>query len=387
MARHGDDVGETTATIISNDMTDRQRFWWRVVALLLLGLLLYLIWKIIEPLWQPVLWAVLLGALLVPLNERVVAKLGGRRAAGSTLTTILTVLLFVIPVSIMAAAVAVQATHLVQRIDALLPAAGGVASFDLTSLPVMKKPLEWLDQNAHVSLEQVHTWILSGSKKLLQKLATSGGTVVMGAVGTVVNFVLMVFVLFFVLRDGPGMSRRLMSVLPIDPERRDKAIRYLADVTRAVFLGIGVTALVQGALLGIAFWITGLPSPLVFGVLAALLALVPMVGTALIWIPAAIYLATLGEYWQAIFMAAWGAILVSSVDNFLRPLLISGRVAVPTLAVFLGVMGGLSAFGFIGLFLGPIVLGIVVALMRFEDDELSATAGPSGPVDDSGRSN
>lgn len=379
MAGHGDDVGENTATLISNDMTDRQRFWWRVIALLLLALLLYLIWKIIEPLWQPVLWAVLLGALLVPLNERVVTKLGGRRAAGSTLTTVLTVLLFMIPVSIMAAAVAVQAAHLVQRIDALLPAAGGVASFDLTSLPFLQKPLDWLDQHAHVSLEQVHTWILNGTKKMLQKLATSGGSVVMGAVGTVVNFVLMVFVLFFVLRDGPAMSRRLMSLPPVDPARRDKAIGYLADVTRAVFLGIGVTALVQGVLLGIAFWITGLPSPLVFGVLSALLALVPMVGTALIWLPAAIYLATVGEYWQAIFMAAWGAIVVSSVDNFLRPMLISGRVDVPTLAVFLGVMGGLSAFGFIGLFLGPIVLGIVVALFRFEDDEISAASAAASP--------
>lgn len=386
MAGHGDDVGENTATLISNDMTDRQRFWWRVIALLLLALLLYLIWKIIEPLWQPVLWAVLLGALLVPLNERVVAKLGGRRAAGSTLTTVLTLLLFMIPVSIIAAAVAVQAAHLVQRIDALMPTAGGVASFDLTSLPFLQKPLEWLDQNAHVSLEQVHTWILNGTKKMLQKLAASGGSVVMGAVGTVVNFVLMVFVLFFVLRDGPAMSRRVMSLLPVDPTRRDKAIGYLADVTRAVFLGIGVTALVQGALLGIAFWITGLPSPLVFGVLAALLALVPMVGTALIWLPAAIYLATVGEYWQAIFMGAWGAILVSSVDNFLRPLLISGRVDVPTLAVFLGVMGGLSAFGFIGLFLGPIVLGIVVALLRYEDDEHSSAGKSSGHADTSGRS-
>jgi predicted PurR-regulated permease PerM len=250
----------------------------------------------------------------------------------------------------------------------------------------MQKPLAWLGQHAHVSIDQVQAWILNGAKKLLQKLAASGGSVVMGAVGTVVNFLLMVFVLFFVLRDGPAVSQRVMALLPISQERRDRAVAYLADVTRAVFLGIGVTALVQGALVGVAFWITGLPSPLVFGVLAALLALVPMVGTALIWVPAAIYLATVGEYWQAIFMALWGALLVSAVDNFLRPLLISGRADVPTLAVFLGVMGGLSAFGFIGLFLGPILLGIVIALFRFEDAEISGAAAAASPPGNNGRS-
>jgi predicted PurR-regulated permease PerM len=112
----------------------------------------------------------------------------------------------------------------------------------------------------------------------------------------------------------------------------------------------------------------------VFGVLAALFALVPLVGTTLVWGPAAIYLATLGDYWQAIFMAAWGTLVVGMVDNFLRPMLISGRADVPTLAVFLGVMGGLSAFGFIGLFVGPIVLSLVVAWFRFESAELSARA-------------
>ena len=142
-------------------------------------------------------------------------------------------------------------------------------------------------------------------------------------------------------------------MLPVEPRLRQKLWRHLIDVTRAVFMGIGLTALVQGVLLGIGFAIAGLPSPLVFGVLGALFALVPVVGTAVIWVPAVIWLLIQGETGYAIFMAAWGVIVVGSVDNFLRPILISGRVEVPTLAVFIGVMGGLSAFGFIGLFLGP----------------------------------
>jgi predicted PurR-regulated permease PerM len=217
---------------------------------------------------------------------------------------------------------------------------------------------------------------------MLETMASSGGSVMLGAIGTIVSFALMLFVLFFVLRDGPAFGQQLVRMLPVEPRLRQKLWRHLIDVTRAVFMGIGLTALVQGVLLGIGFAIARLPSPLVFGVLGALFALVPVVGTAVIWVPAVIWLAIQGETGYAIFMAAWGIVVVGSVDNFLRPILISGRVEVPTLAVFIGVMGGLSAFGFIGLFVGPIVLGLVVALFRFTADEL---AGQPDAVNDDAR--
>jgi predicted PurR-regulated permease PerM len=185
----------------------------------------------------------------------------------------------------------------------------------------------------------------------------------------------MLFVLFFVLRDGPATAQQVVQMLPIEDRRRTRLWQHLADVTRAVFLGIGLTALVQGILVGIGFWIAGLPSPLVFGVVAVLVALIPMVGSALVWVPGALFLAARGEYGYAIFLAAWGAVVVGMVDNFLRPMLISGRADVPTLAVFVGVMGGLAAFGFIGLFVGPIVLGLLVALFRYESEKLSAAQG------------
>jgi predicted PurR-regulated permease PerM len=110
----------------------------------------------------------------------------------------------------------------------------------------------------------------------------------------------------------------------------------------------------------------------VFGVTGVIAALIPLVGAALVWVPGALYLAFEGDYGHAIFLAAWGAVVISMVDNFLRPMLISGRSEVPTLAVFVGVMGGLAAFGFVGLFIGPIVLGLLVALFRYESEVLAA---------------
>jgi predicted PurR-regulated permease PerM len=160
-------------------------------------------------------------------------------------------------------------------------------------------------------------------------------------------------------------------MLPIETHLRGKLWRHLIDVTRAVFMGIGLTALVQGTLLGIGFAIAGLPSPLLFGVLGALFALVPIVGTTIVWVPATLWLLTQDQLPYAVFMLAWGVVVVGAVDNVLRPILISGRTEVPTLAVFIGVMGGLSAFGFIGLFLGPIILGLLVALFRFTAEELA----------------
>jgi predicted PurR-regulated permease PerM len=185
------------------------------------------------------------------------------------------------------------------------------------------------------------------------------------------SFLLMLFVLFFMLRDGPRIAQAFVRMLPIETHLRGKLWRHLIDVTRAVFMGIGLTALVQGTLLGIGFAIAGLPSPLVFGVLGVLFALVPMVGTTIVWVPAALWLLSQDQPYYAIFMVAWGVVVVGAVDNVLRPILISGRSEVPTLAVFIGVMGGLSAFGFIGLFLGPIVLGLLVALFRFMSEALA----------------
>jgi len=366
MSRMQDDVGESTITLKDGTGPGERRLYVRLGGLLLLAVLCYLVWRIVTPLWQPLLWALLLGALLAPWNLRLTQRLGGRTQLASSITTALTVLLFILPVLAAGAAVATQAAQLLRRLERRVPEISKGTEIDLSSLPWLDSSLAWLDANTSVSLAQLQGWFTEGLQRLLQVLMKSGGSVVMSALGTAVSFVVMLFVLFFVLRDGPALARQVVRMLPIEQRRRTLLWQHLSDVTRAVFLGIGLTALAQGALLGVGFWIAGLPSPLVFGVLGVILALIPMVGPALLWVPAALLLAIQGHHGYAIFLAVWGAVVVSLVDNLLRPLLISGRAEVPTLAVFVGVMGGLAAFGFIGLFVGPIVLGLLVALFRFE---------------------
>jgi predicted PurR-regulated permease PerM len=358
-----------TSIAAVTDPAREKLFVTRVGLVILILAMLYLLWRIVAPVWQPLVWAMLIGGLLAPVNARLATRLGGRPRLASGLTTVAVVVLLLMPIVAIGGAVAAQAAQLLKRFEG---SSRQLADLDLSNVPVLARPLQWFTDTTGVTLGQIEGWLLSGTRRLLETLASSGGSVMLGAIGTIVSFALMLFVLFFVLRDGPVFAQRLVAMLPIEPGLRQKLWRHLGDVTRAVFMGIGLTALAQGLLLGIGFAIARLPSPLVFGVLGALFALVPVVGTAIVWVPAVIWLAIQGETGYAIFMAAWGVVVVGSVDNFLRPILISGRVEVPTLAVFIGVMGGLSAFGFIGLFVGPIVLGLVVALFRFASEELAS---------------
>jgi predicted PurR-regulated permease PerM len=369
-----DDVGESTITLKKEAGAAERRFYFRLGGVLLLAALAYLVWRIVMPLWQPLLWATLLGSLLAPANSRLAIRLGGRARLASAITTTLTVVLFMAPVATIAGAVAAQAAQLLHKLNNRAPQATDAASLDLSQVPWLEQPLDWLGKHAGISIVQVQDWLVAAGKHVLQFLASSGGTFVIGALGTLISFLLMLFVLFFVLRDGPALAQKVVRMLPIEERMRTRLWQHLTEVTRAVFMGIGVTALVQGMLVGVGFWIAGLPSALVFGVLAALFALVPLVGTVIVWGPGALYLASQGDYGHAIFLTLWGTIAVGMVDNFLRPLLISGRAEVPTLAVFIGVMGGLQAFGFIGLFVGPIVLGLLVALFRFQSDATDAAS-------------
>ena len=376
MSRTHEDVGEATTALGEEGVATDRRFLVRTGALLMLAALGYLVWRIVTPIWEPLLWAALLGGLLAPWNARLARRLGNRPRLASACTTALAILLFLVPVALVAGSVTAQAAQLMKRMEGHVPQTGDASQLDYSRVPLLEEALAWLDQRAGISPAQLQGWFIEAVRNLLERLMSSGGSVVLGALGTFVSFMLMLFVLFFVLRDGPVLAQQVVRMLPIEERRRSRLWQHLQDVTRAVFMGIGFTALIQGILVGVGFWIAGLPSPLVFGVLGALFALVPVVGTVIIWGPGAIFLATHGDSGHAIFLAAWGVIVVGMVDNFLRPMLISGQVQVPTLAVFIGVMGGLSAFGFIGLFVGPIVLGLLVALFRFESEERIATKAP-----------
>jgi predicted PurR-regulated permease PerM len=177
----------------------------------------------------------------------------------------------------------------------------------------------------------------------------------------------MLCLLFFFLRDGDAMIARVRDLIPLDEARKQRLFRRVSDVTRAIVLGTTLTALVQGVLVGIGFAIASLASPLVFGVLAALLSMLPVGGAAIVWVPAIAWLLYQGRWGFALFMLLWG-LLLTGIESVLRPFLISGRGRISALAIFVGVLGGIPAFGAIGIVVGPVVLSLVLALVEFAEE-------------------
>jgi len=221
---------------------------------------------------------------------------------------------------------------------------------------------------APVDTEQLHGWLMSGLQALLQGLVAVSGAFVVGALNALVALAIMLFLLFFFLRDGERMLATAVRLIPMRPARRGELVDHVAAVTRAVVFGSLLTALVQGVLVGIGFALVGLPSPVVFGAIAAVASLIPFVGTALVWVPAVAVLFLQGRWVAALFLAAWSVAVVSSADNVVRPLFISGRAQISTLPVFLGLLGGVTAFGPIGLVVGPVVVALTLTLLRFAEE-------------------
>ena len=347
-------------------------FYKRTFALALVAVLTLLLYRVLEPFLSPLAWAVVLGFLLHPLQVRLTRWCRGRSSVAAALLTGLAFIVFVGPLTILGGVFASQASVLVAGLQRLVAELRLGNVNDLTQLPAAQDLLGWMQRHLEVSTDQVRNWVAAGAEHLLQPLAALGGQAFLGAIGTVVNFSLMLFLLFFLLRDGSSMLRAVLGLVPLADARKRALAAHVGNVTRAVVFGTLVTSALQGVSVAIAFALVSLPSPIVFGALAAVLSVVPVGGTALVWVPAALWLLADGRLGAAAFLFAWGVLIVGSADNLVRPLLISGRTEVPTLAVFVGVLGGLAAFGLVGMFLGPLLISLTIVLVRFGDESLAS---------------
>ena len=355
-----------------------RRFSTRVIAVAGAALLLYLLARILHPFFGPILWALLLAFLLFPANRWLRRKLKGRKGAAALLLTLAVTLGIVIPTSLLMLVFVRQAGELLTRVSGLAASYQIERPQDLLKIPALGRIVQWIDAKTPLGAAELQQWLVNAARSALELAVSGGRQVLLGAVGAVVGLLLMLFILYFYFRDGDEMARRVVRLIPLEDSRKSRLIEHLSGVMKAVVFGALATALVQGGLLGLAFGISGLPSPVVFGFLTALAALLPVAGTALVWVPATIVLYAQGRPGWALFMLLWGALLVGSVDNFLRPRLISGRAEIATLPVFFGVIGGMAAFGVIGLFVGPLVIALALALLGFAE-ESTRTPKSSAP--------
>jgi predicted PurR-regulated permease PerM len=341
------------------------RFYPRVFALVAAVLLAGALFTIVRPFLEAILWSMLIAFLLGPAHRALTARVGGRTGLSAALLTVATAIMLIAPLPLLGVAFASQARDLFARLQRLVAEAGISGPSDLLEIPIVSRAILWASAIAPVSPEQIQEWLVSGARTLLQSMVVISGAFVVGALNALVGLAVTLFVLFFFLRDGAGMVAKAVRLIPMMPERRDRLMEHVGAVIRAVVFGALLTAVVQGVLVGIGFALVGLPSPVVFGALAALAAPIPLIGPALVWVPAVVWLFLQGRWIAALFLLGWGVALVSTADNVLRPLFISGRAQISTLPVFVGLLGGITAFGPIGLVVGPVLVALALALIRF----------------------
>ncbi len=360
-------------------------FYSRILGLVTLGALGLALFWMLRPFLVPLLWAALLAILLFPLNGLLRRRLGGRKALAALLLTASVVVVIVLPAAMLLSLFVAQASDLAQRLQAMAKEYRIASPGDVLTLPIVADAVRWASERLPVSGEQAQQWLAQGGQRVLQLLLSLSGTLVTSALSLIVNVLMAIFLFFFFLRDGERMMARLVGLIPLEDKRKGHLIAHLSAVTTAVVLGSLVTAVVQGSLVGIAFGIAGLPAPVVFAALAMVASLIPVVGSTLVWVPAALVLATQGRWGWAIFVTVWCILLVHSADNVVRPLFISSRARISTLPVFIGLLGGVSAFGAIGMFLGPVLVALVLALVEFWEEvkleaEREAAMPPSEEV-------
>src|ERR1700733_8853563 len=341
-------------------------FYPRIFALVVAAALGYALVLIFAPFVGPLAWAAFLAFLLYPLNLRLRRRFSRTGIAAGVLTVLAPVVIL-LPLSALSIDFVAQISALMQKLQKSAAELDIKSFSDLQQFPWIARAHVWLEAHAGISAEQVQSWLVSGTREVLKRAASMGGGFFLGALGSLLGFAIMLFLLFFFLRDGDVIVARARRLIPLNEERKERLFRQLSGVTRAIVVGTSVTALLQGALIGIGFTIASLPSPVVFGFLAALLFMLPVGGAAFVWGPAAIWLFVDGRWGFGIFMLAWG-FLSAGMDNVLRPILISGRAKISGLAVFIGVVGGIPAFGAIGIIGGPVVLSLVLALIEFAEE-------------------
>jgi predicted PurR-regulated permease PerM len=346
-------------------------FYSRVFALVVAGLLGYALLRIFSPFLNVMSWAAFLALLLFPLNRKLRRRLRGSAAAASVLT-VLTPITILLPLSALSIEFATQVSALVRDLQQKARELDIKSLSDLQQFPIIARANAWLQAHTAISAQQIQSWLISASQEILQRAAALSGSFFLGALGSLVGFSIMLVLLYYFLQDGDTLCRRARGLIPLNEERKDHLFGQISAVARAIVLGTTLTALIQGILVGVAFAIAGLPSPVVFGVLAAFLAMLPVGGASFVWVPAVGWLLYEGRWGYAIFMLAWGLIL-AGLESVLRPYLISGRAKISALAIFIGVLGGIPAFGAIGIIAGPVVLSMVRVLIEFAEESAGAT--------------
>ncbi|KAB0265579.1 AI-2E family transporter [Microvirga brassicacearum] len=326
---------------------------------LLIGAVSLLFGWILWPFFGAILWATILAILFAPLSRRLLKSMPQRRNAAALATLLIIVVLVLLPLMVLANLLVRQAAGVYQAFQS------GGSSLRLSAEQIWSLLPTWLidllkriDLPNFGALREKLSAILMESGQFLAGQAINFGQ---STVDFVISVFLMLYLLFFLLRDGSSLTRHISEAVPLYPEQKRSLARNFTVAIRAMMKGSIIVALVQGALGGLIFWILGIQAPLLWGALMAILSLLPVVGTGLVWVPVAIYFLATGAFWQGVVLTLYGGLVISLVDNILRPVLVGKDTKIPDYVVLVSTLGGLATFGANGIIIGPLVAAMFIA--------------------------
>ena len=332
----------------------------------------WLCWMLVQPFVPALTWAVVLAVIAHPLHQRLLARMPKWPNVAALLAVICVTVVIAVPATLVVREVGKEA---IASADAIRKLADGERwKRAIDQFPRLAPVRDWI-------IERVDFNEVGGSSDVASNVKTAIANAGEFAITLLVTF----FLLFFFLRDKDRILETLQGLLPLAHAESAQVAHKVRDMIAAVVYGTLVVALVQGTLGGLIFWWLELPAPLLWGAVMALLAVLPLLGAAFVWIPAAAFLLIDGHWEKAIVLALWGSVVIGLIDNFLYPLLMKNRLSMHTVPVFIAAMGGLFAFGATGIVLGPLILAVAIALIDVWRRRMRLHEIEMGVNDDSAR--
>lgn len=327
--------------------------------LLLLVLVSLAFFWVLWPYYGAVFWGVIFALVFSSLYARLLRAMPGKTTLAALLTVALILLLVVLPASLIAALLVQEAGSVYERVQS------GDLNFSryfqqvYDALPAwITDLLERFDLNNFRLIQARLSDSLTQGSQFLAKHALSLGQ---NTFDFLVSFFVMIYLLFFFLRDGASLSRRIKDALPFDEAIKRNLSSKFTTVIRATVKGNVVVAMLQGALGGLMFWFLGIHAPVLWGTVMTFLSLLPAIGAALLWLPVAVYFLVTGALWQGLVLIAWGVLVIGLVDNVLRPILVGKDTKMPDYVVLVSTIGGISLFGLNGFVIGPLIAAMFIA--------------------------
>jgi predicted PurR-regulated permease PerM len=327
--------------------------------LLVIAVSLAFAW-ILWPFYGAVFWGTIMAILFAPLHRRVLRSMGQRRTLAALATVMIILLIVILPLTLIAALLLQEGFSVYERVQSGELNAGRYFQQVFSALPAWVTDL--LDRFGLTNLGLIQEQLSTGLIKSSQFLAAQVLNVGQNTFDFIVNLFIVLYLLFFLLRDGDELTTHIRDAIPLHAEQQRELFTRFTTVIRATVKGNVVVAIVQGALGGLIFWFIGVHAPVLWGVLMTFLSLLPAVGSALIWLPVAIYFLVTGATWQGVGLIAFGVLVIGLVDNILRPILVGKDTKMPDYVVLISTLGGMAIFGLNGFVIGPVIAAMFMAV-------------------------